>query len=225
MSKKLLILSSFLLSFIGGFFDVYCLLYRGGKYAFLQTGNLLNIPVDIANKNYDNLILGSFLFIAFIIGLFLAYLIGYFLTKKNKEKYTHLILLVIMLLLITPNYFFPKTEGIDLSYIGIFGLGVMGGILLESFRNYYVAFTSTMMTNNCKMLVHSFLDGLLYKKNGELHKSLIYVGIIISFIIGVVLFVLLYKFNFFYQIAPLVGQVVIVFLIIIELYSLKGKGE
>lgn len=225
MNRKYLIISSFILSFIGGLFDVYCLFYRGGKYAFLQTGNLLNIAIDLLEKNHTNLFLGSFLFISFILGLFVAYLINYWFQKKGKPQYSKLTLLFIMLILVIPNYFFAATKGVDWSYLGIFGLGVIGGILLEAFRVYYVNFTSTMMTNNCKLLVHSFLDGLLYKKNGEVRKSLIYVGIILSFLLGVLVVALINYLDYSPNIVLVIGQLAFMSLIIIEILGIKKEKE
>lgn len=223
MSKKSLIFNGLLLAFFGGFFDIYCLLYRGGKFAFLQTGNLLYLAFDLVNGNMQNVSIILISFSSFIIGLILAYLVTYF--TKNKPKYTKIILLYLIFLLIIPNYFFGQIVNLNINVITIISLGMIGGILLESFRNYYVNFTSTMMTNNTKMLIHSFLDGLFYKNHSELRKSVIYLGVIISFILGVISYSLIYKFLNYQFIAPLIGHVIIIILVILEIRTLRCGHE
>ena len=53
MKRIYYVYATLILAFIGGFFDTYALFYRGGKYFFLQTGNLINIGIDLINKNYE----------------------------------------------------------------------------------------------------------------------------------------------------------------------------
>ena len=223
MSKKELIISGLLLAFFGGFFDIYCLIYRGGKFAFLQTGNLLYLAFDLINGDMQSVNIMLISFSSFIVGLVIAYLVTFF--NKDKSKYTKIILLTLIFLLITPNYFFKEIINLNYNVITIVSLGMIGGILLESFREYYVNFTSTMMTNNTKMLVHSLLDGVFYKENKELRKSAIYLGVIISFVLGVISYSLIYKFANYQFLAPLIGQLIILILLILEIKTLRCQNE
>ena len=116
MSKNKVI-TPLILAFIGGFFDIYALMYRGGKFCFLQTGNLIYLARDLIVSDYNNVLLCLLIFLSFTVGLVLAYLISYLLKKINKEKYSKLVLLIIIFILIIPNYFFSQTITFDLSYI------------------------------------------------------------------------------------------------------------
>lgn len=221
MSKIKLIVSSLILAFFGGYFDAYSLLYRGGKFTFMQTGNMINLSLDIVNKNYENILLAIFILCAFIFGIILSYFIEHVLKCKNCEKYIHIVLLCIIFILIIPNYFFDKTTKVDLSWIAIFSLSVIGGILLESFRIYIVSFAPTMMTNNTKIMVHTFLDGITKKEKGSFKKAFLYFGIILTFIFGVVSFALINAYTNLSRLAPIVGQIIIIVLLVIEIHSLK----
>lgn len=219
--SAILLISTLIMAFIGGYFDVYSLLYRGGKFAFLQTGNLLNLAIDIKNGDIVKIGLGLILFICFIGGLIGANLIKRLLEKAHKGKYSQLVLLVLMILLLIPNYFFEETIAPDLSYIAIGALGFIGGILLESFRNYFIPFTATMMTNNCKLMVDSFMNGIFLKDGKELRKGLIYVLIILAFLMGVVMMVIFSEFAVIMPYTPVLGQILLLILVIFEFVKFK----
>lgn len=221
MKRIYYIYATLILAFIGGFFDTYALFYRGGKYFFLQTGNLINIGIDLINKNYEGLILGLSIFFTFIVGLVIGFLIDYFFSKKKINK---LILLTLILIFMIPSYFYKETIGIDYSLIAIVFMAIVGGILLESFRNYSISFTSTMMTNNMKLMTDSLLKGGIEHSKVELKKGFFYLGIILSFFVGVIVVVILYEYSEMMIMVPLIGQLLILSLIVLEIINLK-KGE
>lgn len=223
MSKNKVI-TPLILAFIGGFFDIYALMYRGGKFCFLQTGNLIYLARDLIVSDYNNVLLCLLIFLSFTVGLVLAYLISYLLKKINKEKYSKLVLLIIIFILIIPNYFFSQTITFDLSYLAVFMLSIIGGILLESFRTSYVSYTSTMMTNNYKLFIHSLLTRTLLKDKEEGKKTLMYLFIIISFLLGVLFYTLFYKYNIIRQQIIFVPHLLILGLIGLEYLDIKKDG-
>lgn len=224
MNKFINIVTPIILSFVGGFFDIYCLIYRGGNFCFLQTGNLIYLARDIINSNYPSVYRCLYIFAAFSIGLIIANLLSYLLRKKNKECLIHIILLTIVFFLIIPNYFFAKTNTFDWSYIGVFALGLVGGILLESFRFSYLAYTSTMMTNNYKMFMHALLTGVIEKNKGERHKAYIYFLIILAFVLGVLIYTLFYKYDIITQYIIFLPHLLILILMGLEIYKIKKVG-
>ncbi len=221
MNKKLGIIACFLLSFIGGFFDLYSIIFRGGKFTFMQTGNLINIGNDIINKNYAGIILGIFILVTFIIGIIYAFIVEFYFKKYHKEKYIRSFLIISMIILIIPNCFFNKTETLDISSIALFGLSISGGILLESFRNYGISFTSTMMTNNIKIGTHALFEGIFYKNKTELFKSFFYLGVVISFLMGVITLALISLANINLMYAPFLGILIYFLVLIIEFKMIK----
>ena len=186
------------------------------------------IPEELVDVNivsdYNNVLLCLLIFLSFTVGLVLAYLISYLLKKINKEKYSKLVLLIIIFILIIPNYFFGQTTNLDLSYLAVFMLSIIGGILLESFRTSYVSYTSTMMTNNYKLFVHSLLTRVLLKEKGEGRKSVMYLFIIISFLLGVLSYTLFYKYNIIRQQIIFVPHLFILVLIVLEYLDIKKDG-
>ena len=224
-NKKRAILTPLILSFIGGFLDIYSLMYRGGHFTFLQTGNLIYLARDLINNDYDSVLICLFIFLSFSVGLIIANIISYIFKIKKKEYLINLILLMIVFISIIPNYFFIKTTTFDISYIGVFSLGIIGGILLESFRFSYLAYTATMMTNNYKMFMHSLINGILLKEKEEKNKALIYFLIILAFIIGVLFYTLCYKYDIIIKYIVFIPQLLIFILICFEIYKIKESSD
>lgn len=225
MKKVDKILMPLILSFIGGFLDIYAIMYRGGKFCFLQTGNLIYIANDLINNNLNSVYIGLFIFFAFTVGLIVANLLTLLLKKKAKEEFSQMILLGLVFILIIPNYFFNKSNNyFELSYIGIFSLGLIGGILLESFRFSYLAYTATMMTNNYKLFWHSLLNGICEKNKSESKKALVYFLIIMAFILGVTCFSLCYKYDIIVQYIIFIPHFLILILLIREINLVSFGG-
>ena len=104
-NKKIAILTPLILSFIGGFLDIYSLMYRGGHFTFLQTGNLIYLARDLINNDYDSVLICLFIFLSFSVGLIIANIISYIFKIKKKEYLINLILLMIVFISIIPNYY------------------------------------------------------------------------------------------------------------------------
>ena len=225
MQKVIAIITPLILAFIGGFLDIYSLMYRGGKFILLQTGNIIYIGRDLINGNYNEVLICLFIFLAFTIGLVIANIISFILKKKEKEYLLHIVLLSLIFILLIPNYFFSKTMEFDLSYLAVFMLGLIGGILLESFRFSYLAYTATMMTNNYKLFMHALINGILLKDKKERHKSYIYLLIIVSFICGVLLYTLFYKYDIITQQIIFIPQILTFILIVMEVIKIKKVGN
>lgn len=171
MKKKIdLLLVTLLLSFVGGFMDAYSVSFRGGKFIFMQTGNLITMIDDLIGRNWVGFWLGFLSFISFLFGVAIAI----FILKKKKSLP---LLIVLMVVLMIPTFFFPKTDGLDCSWFAIACLGIAAGILLEGFRFFIVPFTPTMMTNNSRLMVEALFEN---KK-----KALVYLAILFSFLLGV----------------------------------------
>ena len=81
MKKKIdLLLVTFLLSFVGGFMDAYSVSFRGGKFIFMQTGNLITMIDDLIGRNWVGFWLGFLSFVSFLFGVAIAI----FILKKKK---------------------------------------------------------------------------------------------------------------------------------------------
>lgn len=219
MKKFIELTFYFLLSLLGGLFDGYSLLFRGGRFCCIQTGNLVYIGIDLANNNFEGLILPSILFVSFIFGLFFTKLLEIILIKYNKEKFLHLILILIMSILLIPNYFFEKSNGITLEIICPILLSINGAILIQAFANFKFNFAPTMMTNNTKLMVNNLISGIKDKNKIIVKKSLLYLIIILFFILGVFLSVLIT--DYLNQHSIFMANIILIILLILEIYKLN----
>lgn len=215
MKKKFLLLETIILASIGGFINAYSFFMHGGKYALLQTGTIISMINDIINGNSYAIILGLIVFFSFYLGIVFTYMWSYFLKKRNKEKLLNISILIFDCLLLIPNLFFEKTNKIDLSIIAIVGMGIIGGTLISCFKNLLVNFVSTMMTNNTKLLTESILDCIV-KKNKNVKKILIYLGIILGFIMGAAVFMLIDHFTIYEKYSIVIPLTEFIVLIIVE---------
>lgn len=170
MYLELIIVS--LLAFCGGFCDGYTLLYRGGLFANMQTGNLVKFIISLANGNFE---LIYFLpIIVFCIGIIIATIIN-----KNKDR--SIIVLILMTISFLGSGFLPNTTISNIICVCL--LSLAGAMQFETFRNcrdmYY---TSTMCTNNMRLLSEGIVDFAVDRKN---KKFLFYILIIVLFSLGV----------------------------------------
>ncbi len=206
----------FILCFVGGFFNAYSFYMRGGRFAFLQTGTLIAIIYDLFSGNWSDLWLGLTTFFSFYLGIVLAFFLEYSFKKIKREKYLRFCILCLCCILLVPCLFFEKTMGVDWSFISIFFVGIMGGIILEYFKD----FTSTMMTNNTKLFTSCLCEKAIKTKGLE-HKASFYTGLILSFCVGVVSFFLFYFYTSAVRYSIFVPCGLLLGLAILELGFLK----
>lgn len=204
---------------VSAMLDVYSLYYRGGKFTFLQTGNIIYLATNLINHNITEALLSLLCLVTFGIGLFFAEILSLSLRKKHKDKYVSLMFLFIILLLLIPNFFFSKTILFDLSIVATVCLNLTGGILMSQFRNYLVPFTATMMTNNYKLMVENVVKTIETKDKIFLKKSFIYLIIIITFFLGAL--GAIYLINVSAYVIPIIALLLIILLFILELYKIR----
>ncbi len=195
--KRRIFIFTLVLSFIGGFFNVYSFYMRGGRYAFLQTGTLIAMIYDLFVANYMDLWLGLSTFLSFYLGIVFTFIMDFLFQKKHKEKYLRITLLSLAFLFMVPSLFFKQTSGIDLSYISIWSTGIMGGIILEGFKDLWIPSVTTMMTNNTRLLVKNLTNGIIKKEKKYFKTAGLLISVLLSFILGIVSFLPFYLYTDF----------------------------
>ena len=73
-----------LLTIVGGYFDAYTYIARGGVFANAQTGNIVLLGLNLAEGNYLKALSYFIPVLAFILGIFTAELIH---KTKNKTPF------------------------------------------------------------------------------------------------------------------------------------------
>lgn len=187
-----------------GFLDGFSYIFKG-NFGLIQTGNLVNSIFYLINGEFYTFLTTFCTIITFCIGIYLAYFLEYKLKDKKINVQNLELLLIIILLII--NISIPTTfyfdESVKLNrWIGtnilsncIFAFS--GALIFRTFiefdGNPYV---TTMMTANMARLVTAAFNKSIKKENGEGKKALSYLGVIISFSIGIALIYVYYKYSF-----------------------------
>ena len=209
MNKRNIIslISALLLTFAGGFTDAYTFIYRGGVFSTMQTGNLIKFFISLTNGEFKLMFILPIAF--FILGCVLAALL-----RKNKFQ-SHIVLSTLIIIYVIAGLC-PKTEVWDIVSVSL--LSIVGAMQFEAFRRCLgYRYTSTMCTNNIRLLSVSIAEG-----KGKVIA--IYASIIATFIIGIVIGVLVGKGMEMYSIIPLTGiylAVLLMFIISKEIPSNK----
>lgn len=180
------IIVALLLTFCGGFCDVYTFITRGGVFANMQTGNLIKFFIRlINNQSFELMFILPILF--FVLGCIVAAFMA-------KWKYQYVFTLTLLFLSFLGCGFCPQSEAWDLVCVCI--LSITGAMQFHAFRhcvNYY--YTSTMCTNNMRLLSESIVE----KNKG---KILFYLAVILMFSIGIAVGVVTSKAMGIYSLCP-----------------------
>ena len=196
---------AFLFTFAGGFCDAYTLIYRRGLFANMQTGNLVKFCISLADGSFEPM---YFLpIICFLLGCLIAILV-------NKKKSHNIILLIAMLALTIGSIFMPNTDTWNVACVCF--LSVTGAIQFEAFHQCVkTTYTSTMCTNNMRLLMESTVDFASDKKN---KRVFFFLGIILCFGLGAVISALIGKAITTYSISIVAGiyLAILVMLIVVR---------
>ncbi|MCL2171575.1 MAG: DUF1275 domain-containing protein [Defluviitaleaceae bacterium] len=166
--------STFILGFLNGH-------TQSLREAFVspQTGNLINLGLDIANADIPAIITGSLMFSAFVLGCIIAHL---FIRRKIAPRLEFflgwsLFVLPIFIYLIFEQYF--SDNGI------IFLLSCASGIALGFFRKIgHVELNNNIVTGNMRFLGINLVESLLTRDGTRIRAFWIYFAGIFAFFLG-----------------------------------------
>lgn len=172
-----------LVTFISGFINSFTFATQEGRFAGVQTGNLIYMMIRLAEGKYAE----SFSYILPILFFILGQSFVYFGRRWAQKKGYHwhflgsFFLLILMLLI-------AFSSPIVSSNVTLAGLAFFASIQLDTFKKIRgVAYANVMMTGNMKNVAWMLTKALAEKDHQLLKKSLYTVWILISFMIGVFL--------------------------------------
>ncbi|MGT2907602.1 YoaK family protein [Streptococcus dentiloxodontae] len=172
-----------LLTFISGFIDAYTFITQGGRFASMQTGNLLYMMIKFADGHFKEAFSFLIPIIFFILGQSFYYFFRKWVILKNFRwhKLSTYALFVLLLIIAIFSPLLP-------SIFTIAGLAFFASIQLSTFKRVRgYAYTNTMMTGNIKNASYLLLKGNV-EKNEQIKKQALYIiAAIIAFMIGVLL--------------------------------------
>ena len=173
-----------LLAIAGGFLDAYTYLCRGGVFANAQTGNLVLLAVNLAQRQWQKA--GYYLLpvLAFFSGVLIAESIKNRRRGGGRFHWRHTVLLMeigaLVLSALIPQGEWNPVVNILVSFIC--------ALQVETFRKVRGApFASTMCTGNLRSGTENLYHGVVKHDAVLLGKSRCYYGIIGCFVGGAVL--------------------------------------
>lgn len=212
-----------LLTIVGGYFDVYTYMARGGVFANAQTGNIVLFGINIANGEMDKALSHMIPILAFVLGIFTAE----FLHKRDRQFPIHWRQSVIALEIITVAAvaFLPASgEGAETwNMIANVIVSYVCSLQVQSFRKVHdITCATTMCTGNLR----SGTDLLVkYKRSGDrsqLYDGLKYYAINLFFVLGAVISVYVTKAFMEYSILFCLVPLILVFLLMFLKYGNGG---
>lgn len=178
-----------ILAVTGGFLDAYTYICRGKVFANAQTGNVVLLGMNIAEKNWKMAFQYLIPILAFIAGVFVAELVKLLFKKKNKIHWRQIII-VLEIALLCIVAFLPQS----LNMLANVTVSFVCALQAESFRKIKGNVCSTTMcTGNLRSATELFC---LYRQNGDKNlkkRSIWYYTIDVLFVFGAIAGTLLTK--------------------------------
>lgn len=178
MSETLMI--GCFLAVIGGFLDVYTYLLRGKVFANAQTGNMVLLGLQLADRNYKKAIYYLFPIFAFFLGVVVTEIIKKYFGDSDKFHWRQIIILMELLILGCIG-FIP--QGMHDHVINII-ISFVCSVQVSSFRKLEGnAYATTMCTGNLRSGSEAMYLFLSTKEKAAGRKCAKYF-LIISFFVG-----------------------------------------
>ena len=172
-----------LVSFIGGFIDAYTFNTQEGRFASIQTGNLLYLVIHLVEGHWIRALSYSVPILFFILGQFFVYFAKKWFISHDKRWHLQAIrlafLLMIVLAVITPYVS---------STITISGLAFFASLQVGIFKRVRgISYASFMMTGNITSTTVTIARAIDEKDKNLLKQASYTICVIIAFMIGVAL--------------------------------------
>ncbi|MBQ3460458.1 MAG: DUF1275 domain-containing protein [Solobacterium sp.] len=185
-------LSAILLTLAGGYLDAYTYYVRDGVFANAQTGNIIKLGLVIAEKQNGRIIYYLLPVLAFILGVFASLCIENFFEKKDIPVPRRAVLAMEILMMIIISSL-PQNETCNIAAnVMVSLLCAMQMQSFQIFKNQGIA--TTVATGNLRKATEYLYYGIHNRDRKQIRLSLIFFGIILLFILGVILGALISRF-------------------------------
>ena len=173
-----------LLSIVGGFTDAYTFIIRGNVFANAQIGNIVLLGLKIVNGEWGKAVLYIFPVSSFILGILVAEFIRTKLKDRKGIHWRQIVILIEILVLFISAFIPQGTFNIVVNS----AISFICSLQIESFRKINGNLSATTMcTGNLRSGTEQFYKYIILKDKTAKEKCMIYYGIILFFIIGVII--------------------------------------
>ncbi len=169
------------LAIAGGFLDAYTYQVRGKVFANAQTGNIVLLGMNLAERKWGSALYYTVPILAFFLGIILAEWIRKHCQEKTRLHWRQLVI-ALEILLLSISAFLPCGRWDVVVNVCV---SFVCALQVESFRKIRGnAYASTMCTGNLRSGTDYLYQAIEKKSRPLLKKSLQYYGIILFFIFG-----------------------------------------
>lgn len=191
--KQMLIASSLTIisTFLMGMVDAYTFTEQDGSFASAQTGNLVMLSVKVFTGHFDTVSSHIIVFVGYAMGAFIGEAVLERIVQANLYKSRVVLLLQTILLGSLASF---QTVLID--SVMIFCLGLLAGYEITVFRTFKsTTVNNGIMTGNTKNMMHQLYQALFNKSKAAREKTLHFLLVILTFMLGAGTGVLLLQQN------------------------------
>lgn len=171
------------LTFISGYLNAFTYVTQGGRFAGVQSGNVISLAFYMAKGEFDQVVNFCIPILFFVFGQFFTYLSRRYFEKQSWSWHfgSSLIMLICILLTIFLSPMMPAS-------FTIASLAFVASIQVETFRRLRGApYANVMMTGNVKNAAYLWFKGMI-ERDAELKKTGRNILLtIIGFMLGVVI--------------------------------------
>jgi len=181
-----------LLTLMGGFFDAYTYLSRGGVFANAQTGNIIKLAMAMANKQYDTTIRFMIPICFFIAGVYTS---GYFLHRFHDHNipFTRRAVLCVDMVLVIIIGTLPQSETFNI--VANVLVSFICAMQMETFKTFLgIPMATVIATGNLRNAIGNLHRGIMHNNEEEIQVSLYYFFQVILFVAGVYIGTLMTNF-------------------------------
>ena len=176
---------SLVMMIIAGGLDAYTYLMRGGVFAAMHTGNLIQIALCIVNSTYEKIYTFVIPLVVFIIGIIISF-------HVKKLKNGDIISGIAAVILYVSGFLIPHTTGLNVLSNVIISLGVALQLqIIKSINSFPVA--TTMCTGNMRSFGECICERISKKDKRYSLGMFIYSTLVIAFFAGVILAAIIIK--------------------------------
>ena len=169
-----------LLTLAGGFQDAYSYNCRGKVFANAQTGNIVLLGQNLAERNWDVVLRYAVPLAAFFLGVYLAERIHVCWTEGGRLHWRQLVLLAEMALLVTAG-FLP--QGLNMAANAMMSFAC--AMQVAGFRRFGgLPSATTMCIGNMRSAAELLCRYHVTGENEEKRKSIHYFTVILIFAVG-----------------------------------------
>lgn len=173
-----------LLALAGGYLDTYTFFGRGEVFANAQTGNMVLVAINIAQKNYFEIWKYIIPILSFLLGVLVSEYIKYYSKHKKYHYRQYVLLLEIFVLCIVS---FIKRDNLS-NIIANSMVSFVCALQVESFRKMHsTSFASTMCTGNLRTASENLFYFISFKDKKNRDIAIRSFSIIIVFILGAIM--------------------------------------